>query len=45
MRGLTSAGRQGRGLRQRGHKANKIQGSSRRANWKRRNTLSLKRYR
>ena len=44
-RGLTSAGRQARGLRQRGHKANKIQGSSRRANWKRRNTLSLRRYR
>lgn len=44
-RGLTSAGRQSRGLRQRGHKANKIQGSSRRANWKKRNTLSLRRYR
>ncbi|OQR91787.1 60S ribosomal protein L15-1 [Achlya hypogyna] len=44
-RGLTSAGRQARGLRQRGHKANKIIGSSRRANWKRRNTTSLRRYR
>lgn len=44
-RGLTSAGRQSRGLRKRGHLANKIQGSSRRSNWKRRNTLSLRRYR
>jgi len=45
LRGLTSAGRAGRGLRARGHKANKIIGSSRRANWKIRNTLKLKRYR
>mmetsp|Transcript_7586 Transcript_7586/g.10758 ORF Transcript_7586/g.10758 Transcript_7586/m.10758 type:complete len:206 (+) Transcript_7586:55-672(+) len=45
LRGLTSAGRSGRGLRKRGHKANKIVGSSRRANWLRRNTLSLRRYR
>lgn len=45
LRGLTSAGRQNRGLRLRGHRAIKIQGSSRRANWKRRNTLSLRRYR
>ena len=44
-RGLTSAGRQARGLRKRGHRANKIQGGSFRANWKRRNTLSLLRYR
>jgi large subunit ribosomal protein L15e len=44
-RGLTSAGRQGRGLRKRGHRANKIIGSSFRGNWKRRNTLSLLRYR
>mmetsp|Transcript_63711 Transcript_63711/g.138045 ORF Transcript_63711/g.138045 Transcript_63711/m.138045 type:complete len:206 (+) Transcript_63711:41-658(+) len=44
-RGLTSAGRAGRGLRKRGHRANKIMGSSRRANWLRRNTLSLRRYR
>lgn len=44
-RGLTSAGRQGRGLRVRGHRANKIQGGSSRHNWKRRNTLSLRRYR
>merc|ERR1712159_252802 len=41
LRGLTSAGRSGRGLRKRGHRATKIQGSSHRANWKRRNTLSL----
>jgi len=45
LRGLTSAGRASRGLRQRGHKANKIIGSSRRGNWKIRNTLKLKRYR
>merc|ERR1712086_840837 len=40
MRGLTSAGRQGRGLR-----ANNIIGSSRRAAWKNRNTEKLRRYR
>ena len=45
MRGLTSAGRSGRGLRKRGHRANKIIGSSWRGNWKRRNVLKLKRYR
>ena len=44
-RGLTSAGRSNRGLRKRGHLASKLKGSSRRANWKRRNTLSLRRYR
>jgi large subunit ribosomal protein L15e len=45
MRGLTSAGRKSRGLRKKGHRANKIIGSSARASWKRRNTLSLRRYR
>mmetsp|Transcript_19401 Transcript_19401/g.34581 ORF Transcript_19401/g.34581 Transcript_19401/m.34581 type:complete len:206 (+) Transcript_19401:78-695(+) len=45
MRGLTSAGRQYRGLRHKGHKANKIKGSSRRQNWKKHNTLRLARYR
>eukprot|EP01118_Nematostelium_gracile_P015109 TRINITY_DN59_c0_g1_i1.p1 TRINITY_DN59_c0_g1~~TRINITY_DN59_c0_g1_i1.p1 ORF type:complete len:205 (-),score=48.18 TRINITY_DN59_c0_g1_i1:115-729(-) len=44
LRGQTSAGRQGRGLRNKGHAANKER-PSRRANWKRRNTLSLRRYR
>ncbi|CAM9624555.1 unnamed protein product [Chrysoparadoxa australica] len=44
-RGLTSAGRASRGLRKRGHRANNIIGSSRRAAWLRRNTLSLRRYR
>ena len=44
-RGLTSAGRANRGLRKRGHRASSLKGSSRRANWKRRNTLSLRRYR
>jgi large subunit ribosomal protein L15e len=44
-RGLTSAGRSSRGLRKKGHRANNIIGSSWRAAWKRRNTLSLKRYR
>merc|ERR1712244_140921 len=36
MRGLTSAGRKYRGLRKRGHRANKIIGGSATANWKRR---------
>lgn len=45
LRGLTSAGRKGRGLRKRGHRASHLIGSSRRANWKRHNTLSLRRYR
>jgi large subunit ribosomal protein L15e len=44
MRGLTSAGRKSRGLGK-GHKYNKTIGGSRRHNWKRRNTLSLRRYR
>mmetsp|Transcript_33835 Transcript_33835/g.80732 ORF Transcript_33835/g.80732 Transcript_33835/m.80732 type:complete len:206 (-) Transcript_33835:28-645(-) len=45
MRGLTSAGRKGRGLRKSGHRANKIIGGSARASWMRRNCLKLKRYR
>ena len=45
LRGLTSAGRTSRGFRKRGHRANKTMGGSWRKNWKRRNTLSLKRYR
>lgn len=44
LRGLTSAGRQGRGLRTRHHGASKRRPSWRAA-WKRQNTLSLKRYR
>jgi len=44
LRGLTSAGKSGRGLRTKGYKANKIR-PSRSANWKRRNTISLRRYR
>lgn len=44
MRGLTSAGRKSRGLGK-GHLHNKTKGGSRRANWKRQNTLSLRRYR
>eukprot|EP00871_Galdieria_phlegrea_P001037 jgi/Galph1/1934/GphlegSOOS_G606.1 len=43
-RGLTSAGRAHRGLRRKGHRATKTRPSVR-ANWKRRNTLSLRRYR
>jgi len=43
-RGLTSAGRKSRGIG-RGHGYNKTQGGSRVHNWKRRNTLSLRRYR
>ena len=45
LRGVTSAGRSGRGLRKKGHRANKLQGSSARGNWKSRNTLKLLRYR
>merc|ERR1711943_96057 len=45
LRGLTSAGRKSRGLRKRGHRANKIIGGSATANWKRRQMLSLRRYR
>lgn len=44
MRGLTSAGRKSRGIGK-GHRFNKTIGGSRRASWKRRNTLSLLRYR
>eukprot|EP00033_Pygsuia_biforma_P000063 GCRY01000080.1.p2 GENE.GCRY01000080.1~~GCRY01000080.1.p2 ORF type:complete len:205 (+),score=33.73 GCRY01000080.1:50-664(+) len=43
-RGLTAAGRAGRGLNGKGHSTNKIRPSIR-ASWKRRNTLSLRRYR
>lgn len=43
-RGLTAAGRKSRGIGK-GHLYNKVIGSSRRQNWKRRNTLSLLRYR
>eukprot|EP00158_Paraphelidium_tribonemae_P000575 Partr_v1_DN22864_c0_g1_i1_m77281 putative Ribosomal protein L15 len=44
MRGLTSEGRRNRGIGK-GHGYNKTIGSGRRQNWKRRNTLSLRRYR
>jgi len=44
LRGQTSAGRQGRGLRTRHHGASKLRPSWRAA-WKRHNTLSLRRYR
>ncbi|KAG5191189.1 ribosomal protein L15e, partial [Tribonema minus] len=44
-RGLTSAGRTSRGLRKSGHRANNIIGGSHRAAWRKRNTLSLRRYR
>ncbi|KAI9360458.1 ribosomal protein L15e [Zopfochytrium polystomum] len=43
-RGLTSAGKKGRGIGK-GHGYNKTIGGSRRKSWKRRNTLSLRRYR
>ncbi|KAJ5073093.1 ribosomal protein L15 [Anaeramoeba ignava] len=43
-RGLTSAGRKHRGLSGKGHRYSKLR-PSRRGNWKRRNTLSLRRYR
>ena len=44
-RGLTSSGRKSRGLRKKGHRANNLIGASKRAAWKRRNNLSLRRYR
>ncbi|KAG1675137.1 hypothetical protein FOA52_003360 [Chlamydomonas sp. UWO 241] len=44
LRGLTSAGKSYRGLRGKGHSANKAR-PSRRSNYWRRNSLSLKRYR
>uniref|UniRef100_A0A2I3H4X6 Ribosomal protein L15 n=1 Tax=Nomascus leucogenys TaxID=61853 RepID=A0A2I3H4X6_NOMLE len=44
MRGLTSAGRKSRGLGN-GHKFHHTIGGSRRAAWRRRNTLQLHRYR
>ena len=44
LRGVTSAGKKNRGLRIKGHGSNKIR-PSRRATWRRNNTLSLRRYR
>jgi large subunit ribosomal protein L15e len=44
MRGLTSAGTQNRGMHK-GHGYTKMKGGSRRKNWKRRNTISLRRFR
>jgi len=44
LRGLTSAGKKNRGLREKGHKENKKR-PSKRANYKRRNQISLRRYR
>ena len=44
-RGLTSAGRKARGLRVAGHRANNTIGGSSKANWKRLNTKSIRRYR
>ena len=43
-RGLTSAGKKSRGLKVKGHRAKKVR-PSRRANWYRRNRISLRRYR
>jgi large subunit ribosomal protein L15e len=44
MRGLTAAGQANRGMFK-GSKYTKSKGGSRRHNWKRRNTISLRRYR
>jgi len=44
LRGLTSAGRKARGLHKKGKSALKVRGS-RRANWKKRQMLQLRRYR
>ena len=43
-RGLTAIGKKSRG-HGKGHRFNNTKGSGRRATWKRRNTLSLRRYR
>jgi large subunit ribosomal protein L15e len=44
LRGLTAVGRKNRGIRK-GHLYNQVQGGSHRANWKKHNSLSLRRYR
>ncbi|KAL1916071.1 60S ribosomal protein eL15 [Calcarisporiella thermophila] len=44
-RGLTAIGRKSRGIAGRGHLFNNMKGGGRRANWRRNNTLSLRRYR
>ncbi|XP_071955748.1 large ribosomal subunit protein eL15-like [Antedon mediterranea] len=44
LRGLTSASKKSRGLGK-GHKYKQTEGGSRRASWKRRNTLQMRRYR
>lgn len=44
LRGLTAAGKSGRGLNVKGHRENKAR-PSRHANWVRRNTVSLRLYR
>ncbi|CAB4024970.1 60S ribosomal L15 [Paramuricea clavata] len=44
LRGLTAVGRKNRGIRK-GHLYNNVQGGSHRANWKKHNSLSLRRYR
>ena len=44
LRGLTAAGRKNRGVGK-GHRHSKVIGGSHHASWKRRNTLSLRRYR
>eukprot|EP01135_Chromosphaera_perkinsii_P005445 Nk52_evm3s351 gene=Nk52_evmTU3s351 len=44
LRGLTAAGKANRGLGK-GHGYSKVKGSSRHQNWKKHNTLSLRRYR
>jgi large subunit ribosomal protein L15e len=43
-RGLTASGRKSRGLQRKGHGVTKLR-PSRRASWKRRNTVSFRRYR
>jgi len=45
MRGTTSAGKEGRGFRVKGHRANNLIGGSWKAAWKRRNTQVFRRYR
>jgi len=44
LRGLTAAGKKARGLRVKGHGAGKLR-PSKRASWKRRNTVTFRRYR
>jgi len=44
LKGLTSAGKKGRGLRRKGHRANKLR-PSKKATWRKNNIIKLRRFR